>query len=278
MSALPQPVCRAPFDAVAHEYDDVFTDSLIGRAQRNSVWRELQRAFGANDRVLEIGCGTGVDACFLAQRGTHVVACDSSVGMIEVTTRRVDKMVLQRLVDPIVLPAEQISTLRANQPFDGAFSNFGVINCVENLAALSSALAALVKPGGQVLLCWMGACCAWETAWYLAHANPKKAFRRFQRGAVVASIAKGSSVRIQYPSVRTIARTFRPEFQLEAVKGIGVAVPPSYVESFARRHPRWMELSERFDLKLAQMPGIRALADHILVRLRRRDARSGVEA
>ena len=29
------------FDRVAHSYDDVFTRSVIGRAQRNQVWQRL---------------------------------------------------------------------------------------------------------------------------------------------------------------------------------------------------------------------------------------------
>ena len=70
-------------------YDETFTASKIGRAQRASVWKELGRAFRSGDRVLEIGCGTGVDACFLGDRGVSVIACDSSPQMVAVTTRRV---------------------------------------------------------------------------------------------------------------------------------------------------------------------------------------------
>ena len=44
----------------------------------------LEKAFRPGDRVLEIGCGTGVDACFLAERGVKVLACDSSPQMIAV--------------------------------------------------------------------------------------------------------------------------------------------------------------------------------------------------
>ena len=47
------------FDSIAEQYDDIFTRSLIGRAQRDVVWDVLQKTFRRGDRVLELNCGTG---------------------------------------------------------------------------------------------------------------------------------------------------------------------------------------------------------------------------
>src|SRR5580704_3887313 len=112
----------APFDAIADRYDQTFTASRIGRAQRASVWQELGNAFRPGDRVLEIGCGTGVDACFLAERGVKVLACDSSAQMIAVTTRRVNEAGKECSVQPWLLAAEDLASLRNSDFFDGAFS------------------------------------------------------------------------------------------------------------------------------------------------------------
>jgi ubiquinone/menaquinone biosynthesis C-methylase UbiE len=66
----------APFDVLADTYDEVFTRSLLGKAQRAQVWRVLVQAYSTGQRVLEINCGTGEDALFLARRGIAAVACD----------------------------------------------------------------------------------------------------------------------------------------------------------------------------------------------------------
>ena len=275
MSATQPQVFSAPFDAVAARYDETFTSSIIGRAQRGAVWRELAKTFRSGDHILEIGCGTGVDACFLAQRGVRVLASDPSAQMIDVATRRVRQSELQALVRTRVLRGEDIATLAPDELFDGAFSNFGALNCVDDLKQVARGLARLLKPGATVVFCWIGPCCMWETIWYLAQGNRKQAFRRFKPEGVSARIADGAFIHVRYPSVRFLARTFAPEFQVKSVQGIGVAVPPSYLEPWARRHPHLLQLCEHLDSWLGRCPGIRSLGDHVLVRLQREQTAVG---
>jgi len=268
-----QQIRPAPFDSVAPCYDDMFTSSKIGKAQRESVWRELARVFHGGDRVLEIGCGTGVDACFLAERAVRVVACDSSPQMIDVATRRVYENELQQLVQPTLLRAEDIATLPADSLFDGAFSNFGAINCIEDedLKSFSRILYERLKPGAKLLLCVLNACCAWEIVWYLTRGQPRKAFRRTRSGNT-ARILGGTPVRVDYPTARSLERTFGPEFRLKSLKGVGILVPPSYLEGFAIRFPRLLRLAIQADSKFKGCAVLCELGDHILLEFERRPA------
>ena len=268
MSAAQPTFSPAPFDAVAARYDETFTNSRIGQAQRKAVWNELVQAFPPGDHVLEIGCGTGVDACYLAENGVQVVACDVSSEMINLATRRIHQRGLEKFVKPLTLRAEDISAL-STRSFDGAFSNFGALNCIENLPRLARDLARLLKPGARVLLCWMGRYCLWEMIWYLAHGNGQKAFRRLRGNQITASIGGGAFVSVHYPSIRSLRRTFAPEFTMKSIKGIGLAVPPSYLAQWAGDHPRIIGLGERADTLMGGCPGTRVLADHILVILQR---------
>jgi len=264
--AKPQ-IGSAPFDLIAENYDRIFTDPQIGRAQRAAVRRVLEKEFHRGHRVLEIGCGTGEDACFLAHRGVEVFACDSSSGMVAVTTKKVAIRGLQHLVKPHLLAAEQISSLEDS--FDGAFSNFGVLNCVADLSALAKSLGRLLRPGATMVLCLMGPCCWWEIAWYLAHGNPRKAFRRLRRGGVTARLAGGTPVRVYYPRVSSLAHAFAPHFRLRAIKGVGVLVPPSYLEFWANRFSPLLRFAVHADAILEGCPGVRLLADHVLLTFER---------
>ncbi len=257
---------RAPFDSLAESYDRVFTDSLIGRAQRDAVWRELDAAFVPGQHVLELNCGTGVDAVHLAEQGVPVDAFDSSPAMIRVARRR---LLPPCLLSPRfeVLATEDLSVL--NSVYDGAFSNFGGLNCVQDLRQGARNLARLVRPLGHLVLCLAGRVCAWETGWWLAHGNPTKAFRRLRRHGVTAQLAPGALVHVQYPMMRELRRLFQPEFSLVSARGIGLLVPPSDIEPQARRFPGFLRAAVHLDAHLSSLPLLRSISDHILLKFRR---------
>ena len=56
---------------------------------RSRIWERARWAFGAGDRVLDRGCGTGEDAIRLARDGVRVVATDASGDMVEVEIERI---------------------------------------------------------------------------------------------------------------------------------------------------------------------------------------------
>jgi ubiquinone/menaquinone biosynthesis C-methylase UbiE len=266
----------AAFDALADTYDRTFTFSQIGRAQREAVTREMDRVFQPGQRVLEINCGTGVDALHLATRGVAVLACDVAPRMIEVARQRADKTRLEgRLRAPVefrVLAAERMGSLRDvsfTTQFDGALSNFAGLNCVAELSAVARDLAMLLKPGARAVLCLFGRLCAWEVVWYLGHGNPVKAFRRLRSGDSLVKLANGAAVSVRYFSVRELCHRFSPHFRLESWKGVGVAVPPSYMEPWAQRFPRALNLAAYIDQWLGRWPPTRAMSDHVLVTFER---------
>jgi ubiquinone/menaquinone biosynthesis C-methylase UbiE len=259
----------APFDVVAATYDDKFSSSAIGRAQRRSIWRKMDRTFEKGQRILEINCGTGIDAIHLADRGIEVMACDSAPGMIAVARRRLDSTSNRSLVDFRCLPTEQIALLVREGPYDGILSNFSGLNCVTDLKSAARDLAGLVKPGGKAVVCLFGRFCLWETSWYLAHGNFQKAFRRFRRKGIEATLAPGSAVTVHYVSVGELRRKFSPYFRLESWSGVGVAVPPPYLEALAVGFPRIFRFAENIDPLLGSCPGIRSLADHVVLTFER---------
>ncbi|MGH9455813.1 MAG: class I SAM-dependent methyltransferase [Terriglobia bacterium] len=253
---------------MAEAYDATFTNSWIGRTQRDVVLRQVNCAFLPGQRILEINCGTGIDALYMAKLGIDVLACDSSPRMIEVARRRPALSTPEGRVDFRVLATEQLETLVVGEglaQFDGVLSNFAGLNCVQDLEAVAFQLARLLKPGARALLCIFGNFCIWEVVWYALHGNLSKALRRFRAEGMTTEIASGVTVRVHYPSVAEMERTFRPHFQLKEWKGVGVAVPPSYMEPWAKRFPQILRILAIADRFLARCPGIRATADHWLL-------------
>ncbi len=139
------------FDTVASSYDQEFTDTPIGRAQRDRVWRYLRQLLEKyeNARILELNCGTGEDACFLAGLGHEVLATDISTEMLKQTQQKAEKAKLQDkiLIKQLDLAAPE---LEGEAPFDVIFSNFGGLNCLsgEELRRLAGFCELHLNVGG----------------------------------------------------------------------------------------------------------------------------------
>jgi ubiquinone/menaquinone biosynthesis C-methylase UbiE len=250
------------FDTIAEQYDDLFTRSLIGRAQRDAVWNVLRATFPAGSRMLELNCGTGEDALFLSRMGVSVYACDASAQMISVAKQRAASGTLGTQVQFEIRPTEQVDELQA-ELFDGVLSNFSGLNCVADLSDTARSLARLTKPGARMVLCLSSRVCCWETAWFLAHADTSRAFRRW-KGMTKATLGE-IALTVRYPTVREVTRLFTPAFALCSCKAIGLTVPPSYVEHLARKRPTLLRKLQAIDKAIAGWPVLREMGDHMLL-------------
>jgi len=245
-------VTAAVFDALAAQYDSLWSESAIGRRQRAAVWRCVDPLFQEGEHILDVGCGTGVDAVHFITRGLRVSGIDASPGMVAVAAGRG--------VSARCLAIEDLGTLRGS--FDGAISDFGALNCVADLEPVAASLGRLIRAGGYLAVCLAGRLCAWETLHYLRRGRLRKAFRRWHPAGSRASLG----VRVYYPTVRRLARVFGSHFHLVRWCGIGLLVPPSYVAGLAESAVARFAAADR---RLAHLPVLRALADHRLLIMRR---------
>jgi hypothetical protein len=100
----------------------------------------------------------------------------------------------------------------------------------------------------------MGRFCAWETLYYAARFQFRKAFRR------LSGMARADFT-VYYPTVAQLCEAFTPGFQLQRWSGIGLFVPPSYVSL----PDRLVGLLNKLDFAVARLPLLRALTDHRLL-------------
>src|SRR6185437_1045735 len=155
--------------------------------------------------------------------------------------------------------AEHLSDLQG--PFDGVLSNFGALNCVQDLAVLRESLARMTRPGGWLAICLTGRLCAWETLWYLLRGDLTRATRRWS-GEASSALAP----RVFYPRLATVRHAFEPDFTLHSWHGIGLAVPPSYVTGLSAATIRRLA---NLDRRVGSLPLLRALSDHRLLLFRK---------
>ncbi len=254
----------APFDSLAGDYDRTFSDTLIGRWLRTRAQARLAAHFGAGDRVLEIGCGTGLDALFLAQRGVSVTATDASAAMLSAAQARIgpDLPVTFARLDLNALPPDGFR----DQRYDGAFASFGPVNAAADVSALAAWLAGRVRPGGAVCLGVMGPLCLWEIVWHALHGDFKTAGRRLG-GQAQFTPPDAPAMTVRYPSVNTLTQVFAPWFARAHVESMGLFLPPSDVYGVIERRPRLLRLLTALEARAVGVPSLARLADHYWIEL-----------
>ena len=197
MAALSRrPPATLAFDRLASEYDALVGGEIF-RHLRARTHQAFVRRFGPGARVIEIGCGTGLDTCFLASHGVRVLACDPSEEMVSRSLRRLAHANCEDYAT--VLPcglqelAPFLDALAEPEGFDGIISNFGALNCVKDLAPLGALAKRYVKPGGVVILGLMARTCAVEVLYFLATRRPELASRRRSGSPVPVSVVRTSA-------------------------------------------------------------------------------------
>src|SRR6185436_228039 len=244
----PEEISTSAFDFVAKSYDTDFTFSNIGKLQRKRVYHFLEKTLPQNTRleILEINCGTGEDALWLAGKGHHVISTDASEKMIEKAEAKLRSLKSEVRNQHLKFEAAAFDDLiknYSNKEFDLIFSNFGGLNCMGDtqLKKLSADLSSLLKPNGKFIAVIMGRKCLWEQFYFLCKLNVKKAFRRLSKEGVNAPLAS----RIQktfYYSPAELKKITQKEFSITMTKPIGITIPPSYLEPFFRKKTRLLEI------------------------------------
>jgi SAM-dependent methyltransferase len=187
----------SPFDAIAPAYNELWSSTTTGLAQRAAVWREIDPLFTSGDSVLDLGCGPGDDAVHLSAAGVHVLGIDVSAAMVEIAKSR--GVIATRLA------IENLD--RVHGRFDGVISNFGALNCVSDLRAVARELGRLLRPASPLAVCLISRFCLQETFSLLSRFQVRKAFRRWP------GKTRWRGIDIYYRTSRDIRKAFEPWFQ-----------------------------------------------------------------
>lgn len=217
------------FDSYAKTYDVHFTYSLIGKMQRRQVYRHANNsACLYNKNILEINCGTGEDALWLAKQNSTVLATDISKAMLDLAKSKS----LGFNIEFKQIEAQEIEQLIPKK-FQSIFSNFGGLNCLspEQLEKFSSGCSALQEQGNYIVLVIMGTNCLWERLYFKFIGKTEKSNRRKQTKGV-GTIIQSQYFKTYYYSPEQIKKLFQKDYHHINTKPIGFFVPPSYLETY----------------------------------------------
>ena len=156
------------FDTVADRYDLLNDVLSVGQ---DRWWRWIvARAVAARpgERVLDLAAGTGTSSLTFTRAGADCVACDFSLGMLQVGARRQRARAAARpsppngpsAPRPPAGPVWFVAGDAMDLPFaDGVFDAVTISFGLRNVAAPDTALAEMLRvtrPGGRLVICEFG--------------------------------------------------------------------------------------------------------------------------
>jgi ubiquinone/menaquinone biosynthesis C-methylase UbiE len=219
----------AAYDALAPCYDQqVQADAMV----RRLLWKHYARLFSAGMRVLDVSCGTGIDAVFLARRGVQVVAIDISAGMVAELRRKVQAAGLAACVQPHVMDLAYVMDLAAihcwpERSFDGMISAFAGLNTVADLAPFARDAARLLRPEGRLVIHLLNRCRSWDLLPLLARGRWRAARTMAQQRERTVVIGGRPVRHYLYTPEEAYRRFFARYFRLTRAYSLGALLPPA---------------------------------------------------
>ncbi len=146
------------YEDLAGGYDDRFNSPRLDymrAVENNALLGSLPPGL-----VLDIGCGTGEQSLFLAEKGYRVVAVDISVEMIKKASDRAAG--LKDRPSFIIASAEALPF--HEKSFDGLISIFGVFNHIPGVNNAFRETHRVLKKGGRAVFTVVN---RWNLTWWI---------------------------------------------------------------------------------------------------------------
>jgi ubiquinone/menaquinone biosynthesis C-methylase UbiE len=257
------------FGRQAVHFDQLYEKNTIIHYKRERVRRHLLDFLPDHASILELNAGTGDDAIWLARQGYQVHATDIATGMQETLAQKVKAAGLSNRVTSELRSFTDLSNLDNKGPYDHIFSNFAGLNCTGELEKVISSFSSLLKENGMVTLVLLPKFCLWESSMVLK-GKFKTATRRFFSGKGRKARVEGEFFKCWYYDPSDVIKYSKREFEILRVEGLCTVVPPSYIEGFAEKYPKWYSRLVRMEEKWKTVWPWRAMGDYYIITLRKR--------
>lgn len=243
-------------------FDKIEEENIILKIMRKKIRDHVLSFLNPEDKILELNAGTGLDAIFFAQKGFKIHAIDISEGMISELEKKVSLNNLQNKISYEKLSFTNLEQIK-NKKFDYIFSNFGGLNCIDDLRKVTKYFSSILNKNGKVTFVIMPKICPWEIA-LLLKGNFKAALRRFRSKKLNAEI-EGIKFTSYYHSPKKVMDSLGKDFNIIKLAGLNFLIPPPYMKNFPKYFPRLFNFLNHLEVKVSHLFPFNRAADHFVL-------------
>lgn len=208
------------FDTLAPRYDELLTRAPIDRWTRRAFQTLVSDTIPTGSRLLDFGCGTGLDAFWYARQGYRVLAYDISPGMLALLRQRCEAEITDGQIVPVCSPFDDFATAIGPHPIpDAVVSNFSCINELARPQRFFATIAPLLAPGAPALVSVLN-------PFFWKDMTHRWWWRGFARSVPRSAIITGGPTRHAHRHfIKSLVAAARPAFRLERTASVGAIVP-----------------------------------------------------
>lgn len=148
------------YEGLAKDYDHRFNNPRLDymrSVEKRALLDSLKPGI-----ILDIGCGTGEQALFLAKKGYRVLGMDISKEMIKIAADRIKEAELEDNVSLITASAEALPF--RDKSFEGSISIFGVFSHVPGASQAFQEMHRVLKNGSRAIITVVN---RWNLTWWI---------------------------------------------------------------------------------------------------------------
>lgn len=241
----------SPTYALGKELLHARVDEVSAPPRRREAW------------VLDFHCGAGDDLARFLARGWHAVGCDGSPGMLRAAAARCASDASSGRLELWHGRAVELEPSSfGDRRFDLVFSTTGGFAYVDDdlFAHVHRLLAAMLAPGGVMVMAHLTRFCAAETLFHLLHLQPRRAVERWRGGVTVT--VRGERMLMRLRSPRHIRRLLAGVVQLERLTPLLWCTPP--FQSGFVPGPRALATLRAIERRTAHAGVLSLLADQVV--------------
>ena len=251
------------FSKQSRHFDQQDQSNPILVEMRSQVRQHVNHFIEGKEHMLELNAGTGLDAVYFAGQGVKVHATDLSHKMIKKIQSKIEEFGLEDNLTCQQCSFTDLHKIKLTN-FDYIFSNFGGLNCIQDLEQVTQFFPDYLNLGGFVTLVIMPPVCPWELI-SLFRGNFAHAFRRYKKQGLAH--LEGEIFPVYYHSLHKILRSLPKGFDVKKIEGLGALIPPPYKKDFPERHPDWYRILKKLDGSFRNFFPFNQWADHFILTL-----------
>ena len=251
------------FSNISHHYEKLEKTSSLINWMRKRIRSHVLKELKPNAEILEINCGSGIDAVFFAKKSFKVHATDIAPGMVDYVKAKIKTNNLKDKLTCKKLSFNDLNQIQLNK-FDHIFSNFGGLNCSseEELQEVFNSFKQALIPSGKITLVIMPKICIWE--FLKIFKGDKTAFRRLSNKGVLANI-EGEQVLTFYHSSTRIKKLLKKDFDNFKIENICFLAPTGNRVDFPKEYPLLFKVLNSIDGISNKIPFLQGYGDYYII-------------